>query len=254
MIQSNTSGIPAYMNVMPAGNGYGGDGFGMGGFGGGWWMLMYFVLFAMMGGGFGGWGNNGGNDAMLAYALMNQGSNSNSNNTNNDIQRGFDHQAIMGAVNGISANVNGVGAQVSNGFAQAEIAANGRQMADMQMQYQGQMNTMQQFFDMMRGFDSCCCDNKLASADLKATVLQENCSDRNALSEAMMQLYMNNTSNTQRLIDTMNQIGTNLNNKLCQLEMDGKNDKIADLQRQLSESNLANVVRQACGNPCNSCC
>jgi hypothetical protein len=252
MIQSNTGGIPAYMNVMPAGNGYGGDGFGMGGFGGGWWMLMYFVLFAMMGGGFGGWGNNGANnDAMLAYALMNQGNN---NNTNSDIQRGFDQQAVIGGINGVAANVNGLGAQVCNGFAQAEIAANGRQMADMQMQYQGQMNTMQQFFDMMRGFDSCCCDNKLATADLKATVLQENCADRNALSEAMMQLYMSNTSNTQRLIDTMNQIGTNLNNKLCQLEMDGKNDKIADLQRQLSESNLANVVRQACGNPCSSCC
>lgn len=187
MIQSSSNGIPAYMNVTPAGTGYGGDGFG------------------------------------------------------------------MGAINGVGANVNGVGAQVSNGFAQAEIAANGRQMADMQMQYQGQMNTMQQFFDMMRGFDSCCCDNKLATADLKATVLQENCADRNALSEAMMQLYMNNTANTQRLVDTINQIGTNLNNKLCQLEMDGKNDKIADLQRQLSEANLANVVRQACGCG-NQCC
>lgn len=240
MIQSNTSGIPAYMNVMPASNGYG-DGFGMGGFGGGWWMLMYFVLFAMMGGGFGGWGNNSSNnDAMLAYALMNQGNN---NSTNNDIQRGFDQQAVMGGINGVAANVNGLAGQVCNGFAQAEIAANGRQM-----------NTMQQFFDMMRGFDSCCCDNKLATADLKATVLQENCADRNALSEAMMQLYMNNTSNTQRLIDTMNQIGTNLNNKLCQLEMDGKNDKIADLQRQLQEANLANIVRQACGNQCGSCC
>lgn len=256
MIQSNTSGIPAYMNVMPASNGYGGDGFGMGGFGGGWWMLMYFVLFAMMGGGFGGWGGNGANnDAMLAYALMNQGSNNN-NNTNNEVQRGFDQQAVMGGINGVAANVNGLAGQVCNGFAQAEIAANGRQMADIQMQYQGQINTMQQFFDMMRGFDTCCCDNKLATADLKATVLQENCADRNALSEAMMQLYMNNTSNTQRLIDTMNQIGTNLNNKLCQLEMDGKNDKIADLQRQLSEANLANVVRQACGcgNQCGSCC
>ena len=246
MIQSSSNGIPAYMNVTPAGTGYGGDGFGMGGFGGGWWMLMYFVLFAMMGGGFGGFGGNN----MLPWMLM---GNNNSNNTNNDIQRGFDQQAIMGAINGVGANVNGVGAQVSNGFAQAEIAANGRQMADMQMQYQSQMNTMQQFFDMMRGFDSCCCDNKLATADLKATVLQENCADRNALSEAMMQMYMSNTANTQRLVDAINQIGTNLNNKLCQLEMDGKNDKIADLQRQLSEANLANVVRQACGNPCGGC-
>lgn len=234
------SGNNMVMPVSP----YGGNG-GFGDMGGGGlaWILMYFIFFAMFGGN---WGNNRGNGGSDIPIIM--------NNTNNEVQRGFDQQAIMGAINGVGANVNGVGAQVSNGFAQAEIAANGRQMADMQMQYQGQMNTMQQFFDMMRGFDSCCCENKLATADLKATVLQENCADRNALSEAMMQLYVNNTSNTQRLIDTMNQIGTNLNNKLCQLEMDGKNDKIADLQRQISEANLANIVRQACGNQCGSCC
>lgn len=231
------------MPVTPFGGNGGNGGFGDMGGGGLAWILMYFIFFAMFGGN---WGNNRGNGGSDIPIIM--------NNTNNEVQRGFDQQAIMGAINGVGANVNGVGAQVSNGFAQAEIAANGRQMADMQMTYQGQMNTMQQFFDMMRGFDTCCCDNKLATADLKATVLQENCSDRNALSEAMMQLYMNNTANTQRLIDTINQMGTNLNNKLCQLEMDGKNDKIADLQRQLSESNLANIVRQACGNPCGNCC
>lgn len=234
------SGNNMVMPVSP----YGGNG-GFGDMGGGGlaWILMYFIFFAMFGGN---WGNNRGNGGSDIPIIM--------NNTNNEVQRGFDQQAVMGAINGVGVNVNGLAGQVCNGFAQAEIAANGRQMADMQMTYQGQMNTMQQFFDMMRGFDTCCCDNKLATADLKATVLQENCSDRNALSEAMMQLYMNNTANTQRLIDTINQMGTNLNNKLCQLEMDGKNDKIADLQRQLSEANLANIVRQACGNPCGSCC
>ena len=234
------SGNNMVMPVSPYGNN---GGFGDMGSGGLAWILMYFIFFAMFGGN---WGNNRGNCGSDIPIIM--------NNTNNEVQRGFDQQAIMGAINGVGANVNGVGALVSNGFAQAEIAANGRQMSNMQMQYQGQMNTMQQFFDMMRGFDSCCCDNKLATADLKATVLQENCADRNALSEAMMQLYMSNTANTQRLIDAINQIGTNLDNKLCQLEMDGKNDKIADLQRQLSESNLANIVRQACGNQCGNCC
>ena len=234
------SGNNMVMPVSPYGNN---GGFGDMGGGGLAWILMYFIFFAMFGGN---WGNNRGNGGSDIPIIM--------NNTNNEVQRGFDQQAIMGAINGVGANVNGVGALVSNGFAQAEIAANGRQMSNMQMQYQGQMNTMQQFFDMMRGFDSCCCDNKLATADLKATVLQENCADRNALSEAMMQLYMSNTANTQRLIDAINQIGTNLDNKLCQLEMDGKNDKIADLQRQLSESNLANIVRQACGNQCGNCC
>lgn len=247
MIQSNTSGIPAYMNVMPASNGYG-DGFGMGGFGGGWWMLMYFVLFAMMGGGFGGWGGNGANnDAMLAYALMNQGSN---NNTNNDIQRGFDQQAVLGAINGVGAGVNGLGAQLCNGFAQAEISANSRQMADMNQNYQNQLSTLGAFNSIQQQFASCCCDQKLGLANLTSTVLSENCADRNALSEAMLQMTMQNTANTQRLVDTIVGIGNNLDNKLCQLELDGKNDKIDDLQRQVTESNMRNMFIQYCGNGC----
>lgn len=248
MIQTGSNGIPAYMNVTPAGNGYGGDGFGMGGFGGGWWMLMYFVLFAMMGGGFGGFG--GGNN-MLPWMLM---GNNNSNNTNNDVQRGFDQAALTNGIGNINTNVTngfaGVNQNMCNGFAQAEIAANGRQMAGMQMQYQGQMNTMQQFFDMMRGFDSCCCDNKLGLANLTSTVLSENCADRNALSEAMMLMSQQNTANTQRLVDTIVGIGNNLDNKLCQLELDGKNDKIDDLQRQVTESNMRNMFIQYCGNNC----
>lgn len=244
MIQSSSNGIPAYMNVTPAGTGYGGDGFGMGGFGGGWWMLMYFVLFAMMGGGFGGFG---GNNNMLPWMLM---GNNNSNNTNNDIQRGFDQQAVLGAINGVGAGVNGLGAQICNGFAQAEISANSRQMADMNQNYQNQLNTLSQFNSMMSRFDQCCCDNRLGLANLTSTVLSENCADRNALSEAMMLMSQQNTANTQRLVDTIVGIGNNLDNKLCQLELDGKNDKIDDLQRQITESNMRNMFIQYCGNNC----
>lgn len=40
-------------------------------------------------------------------------------------------------------------------------------------------------------------------------------------------LLTNQTANTQAILD-----------KLCQLELDGKNDKIADLERQLTMANL----------------
>ena len=212
-------------------------------------MLMYFVLFAMMGGGFGGWGNNGGNDAMLAYALMNQGSN-NSANTNNDIQRGFDQQAVLGGINGVAASVNGLGSQICNGFAQAEISANSRQMADMNQNYQNQLSTLGAFNSLQQQFASCCCDQRLGIANLTSTILSENCADRNALSEAMLQMTMQNTANTQRLVDTIVGVGNNLDNKLCQLELDGKNDKIEDLQRQVTESNMRNMFIQYCGNGC----
>ena len=236
MIQSN-NGIPAYMNVMPAAS----DGFGMGmGNGGIWWVMMFFVLMMMNNGG---WGNNNA----LPYLMMNQGNN---NNTGNEIQRGFDQQAVLGAINGVGAGVNGIGAQLCNGFAQAEISANSRQMADMNQNYQNQLSTLQSFNNMMSRFDQCCCDNRLGIANLTSTVLSENCADRNALSEAMMLMSQQNTANTQRLVDTIVGIGNNLDNKLCQLELDGKNDKIEDLQRQITESNMRNMFIQYCGNGC----
>lgn len=242
MIQSN-NGIPAYMNVAPAGNG---DGFGMSGFGGGWWMLMYFVLFAMMGGGFGGgWG---GNNSVMPWMLMGQG------NANNDIQRGFDQAALSNGIGNLNTTVTngfaGVNQGMCNGFAQAEIAANGRQMADMQQNYQNQLSTLQSFNNMMSTFQSCCCDQKLGLANLTSTVLSENCADRNALSEAMMLMSQQNTANTQRLVDTIVGAAKSIDDKLCQLELDGKNDKIDDLQRQVTESNMRNMFIQYCGNSC----
>ena len=244
MIQSN-NGIPAYMNVMPAGN----DGFGMGMGGGTWWILIYFVLFMMMGGN---WGNNNNtNNDLLAYALMNQGNN---NNTNNDIQRGFDQQALTSGINTLNTNVingfAGINQGMCNGFAQAEISANNRQMADMNQTYQNQLSTLGAFNNVQQQLSQCCCNQQLGIANLTSTILSENCADRNALSEAMLQMTMQNTANTQRLVDTIVGVGNNLDNKLCQLELDGKNDKIDDLQRQVSEANMRNMFIQYCGNNC----
>ena len=64
------------MPVAPMGNYGGNSGFGWGG-DGAWWLLVLF-LFAANGNGFG-WGNNGmGGAGMLPYLT---------NNTNNDVQR-----------------------------------------------------------------------------------------------------------------------------------------------------------------------
>ena len=93
------------------------------------------------------------------------------------------------------------------------------------------------FQNLTSQFAQCCCDNKLAVADLKYTVATENCADRTALREVGADLLMNDNNNTQRLIDTFtNGIG-GIMNKICQLELDAKNDKIAALQAELNEAN-----------------
>lgn len=226
----STSGNDMVMPVAPmsAGNYGGGDGFGWGG-NGAWWLLVLF-LFAANGNGFG-WGN-GMNGGAMPY-LMN-------NNTNSDVQRGFDQQAVMtglgditGAVTGGFAGVNqalcsgfaGVNAAINGGFNAAEIANNARQMAN-----------MQQIFGLQSQLAQCCCDNRLASANLNATILSENCADRAALSDGVRDILQQSAANTQALINTTNQAVQGVMDKICQLELDAKNDKIADLQNQLSQA------------------
>ena len=204
------------MPVSPMYGGYGNSGFGFGG-DGSWWVVLF--LFCLMGGWGNGFGGFGGGNGAVPYI-------------NNDVQRGFDQNAVMSGINGLSnavttgfgnvqtalcggfANVN---QGVSNGFAQAEIAANARQMAD-----------MNQTFSLQSALQNCCCENRAATADLKYTVATEACNDRAAVGDALQAVTAQNNANTQRILD-----------QLCQDKIDAKNEKIADLQRQLTMANLA---------------
>ena len=214
-----------YMPVTPAYNGYGmggncGNGFGFGG-DGAWWLLVLF-LFAANGNG---WGNGfgGGNAGAMPY-LMN-------NNTNNDVQRGFDQSAIMNGINGINSNVvNGfadVQQAMCNGFSNAEVAANSRQMANMQQQFANQTAMSAGFNSLQAQLAQCCCDNRLATANLTSTILSENCADRAAISDGIRDILVNCNNNTQRILDTM-----------CQDKIDSKNEKIAELQQKLTMAEI----------------
>ena len=137
-----------YMPVAPAYGGGGGFGNGFGG--DALWLLLFFCIM-------GGWGNNGyGANAggVGLYPWMNQ---------SNQINDGFRDQMINGNITGIQQAVtsgfgdvqlgiaglgrqicetgNGITGAVRDGFFQSEIAANGRQMADMQQNFalQGQI-------------------------------------------------------------------------------------------------------------------
>lgn len=228
-LTEETSGIPATMLVGPtsygAGNGGGwGNGFGDGG----WWILLLFILLA----GNGGWGNNngGGYFGGAPYVVNDSGS---------GCQRGFDQAAIMGGLGAIQSGLGdistqlcsgfaGVNATVNNGFATAEVAANARQMANMQQAFAGQTATAQGFNSLASQLANCCCENRLASADLKYTIATENCADRAALSDGIRDVITNQTANTQRILD-----------QICADKIDAKNEKIADLERQLTMANLS---------------
>lgn len=220
------------------------DGFGFGGGGmGAWWLLV--LLFAM-----GGWNNNNGNnnDSVIPYLMA-----SNSNNTNSDVQRGFDQQALVSGIGNITNSVNtgfsgvqqslcngfaGVNATVSNGLAATEANATNRQMAN-----------MQQIFGLQQQLAQCCCDNRLATAQTQALVQSENCADRNALQQGITDVLIGGNNNTQRLVDTVNAGFDRLDSKLCQLELDGykrdldaANAKIISLENAASRANDRAII------------
>lgn len=206
--------------VMPVGPYYGGGNGGFGGFGdsSGWWIILLLLCLG------GGWGNGfGGFGGGNAIPWM---------NTNNDVQRGFDQNALMTGITGVSNAVTsgfgdiqtqlcggfaGVNASIANGFAQSEIADNARQMAN-----------MNQVFGLQTALQNCCCENRLATANQTATILAENCADRAAISDGVRDIIANQTMNTERILGAMTQD-----------KIDAKNEQILSLQNSLNMANLA---------------
>lgn len=211
----------------------GGNNDGFGG-GDGWWILL-LLLFANGGwGGFGGFGNGG--NMMLGYDfpwLLNgqQGIN---NNTN----EGFQNVMLNDNITSIRDGIAGLATQLcnccgdmqmalANGFAGVEQGANARQIANMQQAFANQTAMMQGFNNVQSQFAECCCENRLANCQTQNIIQNEGNMTRFADANNTRDLLTNQTANTQAILD-----------KLCQLELDAKNDKISDLERQLTMADL----------------
>lgn len=191
---------PADYAAINDNNGWGGDG--------AWWLLVLF-LFAFNGG----WGNGGFN----GYG---------------DVQRGFDQSATMSGISGIQTSL-------SNGFANAEVAACNRAMDAMQTAYTNQIADLQSSFasqtalaNQLNGItaslQNCCCENRAGIADLKYTIATEACADRAAVTDGVRDIIANQTASTQAVLD-----------KLCQQEIDALKAENANLQTQINMANLA---------------
>ena len=216
--------------VMPFyGNGYGNNS----GFGEGGWLWLILILALM-----GGWGNNGnggfGGGFNNDYAWLSNGQKEIMQNTND----GFNTLQLANQLTGINSGVQNLSTQLCNccsdinatvnsGFANAETSANARQMANMQQAFNNQLSTIQGFNGLGSQLADCCCENRLGIANLNSTILAENCADRAALADGLKDVLINQTANTQKILDT-----------LCQDKIDAKNEKIADLQRELQMADL----------------
>lgn len=195
--------------VMPVTPMYGGGNGGFGGFGNDWGWIILLLLFAN-----GGWGNGfgGGFDGGL-YPWMNNSQNINSGFRDQMINDNI--TSIRDGITGISTQLcNGfasVNAGVANGFAQAEIAENARQIAN-----------MNQMYGVQSALQNCCCENRAGLADLKYTVATENCADRQAVSDGIRDILTATQAQTQAIL-----------NQMCNDKIEQKNDTINQLRSEL---------------------
>ena len=200
-----------------------GGGFGNGGFGGDSSWLWLIIILAL----FGGWGNNGnggfGGGFNNDYAWLSNGQKEIMQNTN----QGFNTLHLSNQIDSISNGINSLSNQlcnccadmnstVANGFYNAEISANNRQMAD-----------MNQNFALSTQLSTASADNRLGIANLNSTILAENCSDREALREVGQSILVNQNQNTQKIID-----------EIFRDRLDEKDSKIDELNRQLQLAEL----------------
>ena len=232
---ATTNGNGGFAYPYPVYPMMGGNNGGFGGFGSdsAIWLI---VLLALI------WGNNngnggfgfGGNSFDNGYAWLSNGQKEIMNNTNN----GFDTLHLSNQIEGVRDGVYGISNQLCNstsdvvsaingGFSNAEVSANARQIANMNQNFSNQIATLQGFNNLASQFADCCCENRLGIANLNSTILSENCADRAALADGLKDVLINQTANTQRILD-----------QLCNDKIDAKNEKILDLQRQLDMADL----------------
>ena len=127
-----------------------------------------------------------------------------------EVQRGFDQSAVMNALGGLNNGLFGAQADIVQ-----TLNANHNALSS-------------QLVQMLMAQQNCCCENRLGLANLNSTILAENCADRAAVSDGVRDILANQNAGIQRILDQM-----------CNDKIDAKNERIADLERQLTMANLA---------------
>lgn len=226
---------PVYQNNGGFGNGFGGDS--------GWLFLL--LILAMAGGwGFGGFGGGMGGfaaDGAVLYPWMNQAevttsgfqnaaTNSAINSLQNSVTSGFGDVQL--GIAGVNQNICQTGNSIVGAVTGAQNALSqqmySNQLADLERSFAAQTATTAGMNGIQSQLAQCCCDNRLATESLRATVLSENCADRYEAANNTRDIIDNQSRGIQTILD-----------KLCALELDGYKRENDQLRTQLNNANLA---------------
>ena len=194
-------GSPSVADIAAVTGNSGSNGWG---YGDGWWVLI--ILFAL----FGGWGrggafggNGGGCDSACA--------------TVGDVERGFNQQSTNMRFNAID-----------NAFAQLGYANQQQAFDTIQAVNGAQTAVTGAINGLSSQLADCCCENRLAVANLNSALASDTCSVTTAISQAARDITDNQNANYRALHD-----------ELVQTRMEDKNAQIQQLQSQVQALNLA---------------
>ena len=209
----NSNNAPFTMPVMPANSG----GYGTNGaWGDGGWLWIIVVFALLFGWGNNGWGGLGGNNGggYVATAA-----------TQADIQRGFDNQAVISKLDGITNGLcdgfyavnngmltgfNGINTNILQTGYGIQQAINADTVAGMQ-----NTNAIQSTLANMAAQNaSCCCETREAIQGVNYNMAQNTCALQNTMN-----------SNTRDIIDSQNAGTRAILDYLC-------NEKISSLQAE----------------------
>lgn len=230
----DSGGIPMTMPVQPANTGNNGGGFGWGGDGA--WFLIILFLFAFCGwgnGGFGGFGGGfGGNGAALQGAL-----------TRADINDGF-------AINNLQSGINAIQQGICDSTYALTNAVNSGFNST-------QMGMMQGFNGVERGFcnlssqlSDCCCQTQRAIDGVNYNMAKNTCDLQNTMNVNTRDIIDSQNAGTRAILDYLCQ------EKISDLQAENQTLKLAASQANQNatlmaamDANTAQIIRRT-GNDC----
>lgn len=198
------------------GNGRNGDGWGND-----WWaviiILALFGGFGNRGGLFGGYGGSNGSGCGCCAPATCQ-----------DLQAGFNNQAVINKLNGLEnglcslgydqlSQMNNIGTQIQQGNFALQQAINNASVAN-----------MQDTNSISRQLADCCCESREAIMNVRFQQAQDTCAVTNAIANQTNQIIQNDNANYRALHD-----------ELVAYQMSQKDETIADLRSQVQAFNLA---------------
>ena len=218
----NGNNTPFTMPVMPASTG----GYGNGGaWGDGNWIWILVVFALLFGWGNNGWGGFGGGNGggYVATAA-----------TQADIQRGFDNQAVISKLDGIT---NGL----CDGFYAVQTGMNGINTNIMQTGFgiQQAINAdtianMQNTNALQAQLANCCCETREAIQGVNYNMAQNTCALQNTMN-----------SNTRDIIDSQNAGTRAILDYLCQEKIASLQAENNDLRRAASQDRQSALLTTA---------